>query len=241
VLSLVRCPSGAEADCFYAKHAWAGLSGDLRRIDVGEDEPMLAIEGIDGLIALVQAAVLEIHPWGSSIGDLEHPDRIIFDLDPGPGVEWTSVIAAAQEVRDRLRRHRLKSFVKTTGGKGLHVMAPIQPKATWDEVKEFTRNIAEGMAADNRSLYVAKMTKSLRKGRIFVDYFRNARGATAVAAYSTRARPGAPVSTPLLWEELSNETRSDHFTLTNLQHRLDHLAEDPWRGFFSLRQALPSG
>ena len=241
VLSLVRCPSGAEADCFYAKHAWAGLSGDLRRIDVGEEAPMLAIEGTDGLIALVQAAVLEIHPWGSSIGDLEHPDRIIFDLDPGPGVEWTSVIAAAHEVRDRLRRHRIKSFVKTTGGKGLHVMAPIQPKASWDEVKEFTRKIAEGMAADNRSLYVAKMTKSLRKGRIFVDYFRNARGATAVAAYSTRARPGAPVSTPLLWEELSNEIRSDHFTLTNLQHRLDHLADDPWRGFLSLRQALPSG
>ena len=241
VLSLVRCPSGAEADCFYAKHAWAGLSGDLRRIDVGEEEPMLAIEGTDGLIALVQAAVLEIHPWGSSIGDLEHPDRIIFDLDPGPGVEWTSVIAAAHEVRDRLRRYRIKSFVKTTGGKGLHVMAPIQPKASWDEVKEFTRKIAEGMAADNRNLYVAKMTKSLRKGRIFVDYFRNARGATAVAAYSTRARPGAPVSTPLLWEELSNEIRSDHFTLTNLQHRLDHLADDPWRGFLSLRQALPSG
>jgi bifunctional non-homologous end joining protein LigD len=241
VLSLVRCPSGAGADCFYAKHAWAGLSGDLRRIDVGEEAPMLAIEGIEGLIALVQAAVLEIHPWGSSTGDLEHPDRIIFDLDPGDGVEWTSVIAAAQEVRDRLRRHRLKSFVKTTGGKGLHVMAPIQPRASWDEVKNFTRKIAEGMAADNRSLYVAKMTKNLRKGRIFVDYFRNARGATAVAAYSTRARPGAPVSTPLLWEELSNEIRSDHFTLTNLQHRLDHLPEDPWRGFLSLRQTLPSG
>jgi bifunctional non-homologous end joining protein LigD len=241
VLSLVRCPSGSGADCFYAKHAWAGLSGDLRRIDVGEEAPMLAIEGIEGLIALVQAAVLEIHPWGSSTGDLEHPDRIIFDLDPGDGVEWTSVIAAAQEVRDRLRRHRLKSFVKTTGGKGLHVMAPIQPRASWDEVKNFTRKIAEGMAADNRSLYVAKMTKNLRKGRIFVDYFRNARGATAVAAYSTRARPGAPVSTPLLWEELSNEIRSDHFTLTNLQHRLDHLPEDPWRGFLSLRQTLPSG
>jgi bifunctional non-homologous end joining protein LigD len=241
VLSLVRCPSGAESDCFYAKHAWAGLSGDIRRIDVGEDAPMLAIEGVEGLVALVQAAVLEIHPWGSSVGDLERPDRIIFDLDPGENVEWRSVISAAEEIRDRLRRHRLKSFVKTTGGKGLHVVAPTDPKASWDHVKDFTRKIAEGMAADNPRLYVARMTKNLREGRIFVDYFRNARGATAVAAYSTRARQGAPVSTPLSWEELSDEIRSDHFTLTNLQQRLDHLPEDPWRGFFSLRQSLPSG
>jgi bifunctional non-homologous end joining protein LigD len=239
VLSLVRCPSGAESECFYAKHAWAGLSGDIRRIDVGEDEPMMAIEGLDGLLALVQASVLEIHPWGSTIENLDRPDRMIFDLDPGEGVEWTSVITAAREVRDRLKRHRLRSFVKTTGGKGLHVVVPMAPRGSWDEVKDFARKIAEGMAADAPRLYVARMTKTLRRGRIFVDYFRNARGATAVAAYSTRARPGAPVSTPLTWEELSSAIRSDHFTLTNLQQRLEHLPEDPWRGFSSVRQALP--
>jgi bifunctional non-homologous end joining protein LigD len=239
VLSLVRCPSGIGEHCFYAKHAWAGLSSSIRRVDVGEKEPMLAIDDLDGLIALVQAGVLEIHPWGSRTGDLERPDRIIFDLDPGEGVEWKIVISAALEVRDRLRAHKVKSFVKTTGGKGLHVVAPIVPRAGWDEVKKYTQKLAEEMAADNPKLYVAKMTKTLRRGRIFVDFLRNGRGATAVAAYSTRARPGASVSTPLTWDELSDDIRPNHYALTNLQQRLDHVAKDPWAGFFSIRQTMP--
>jgi bifunctional non-homologous end joining protein LigD len=240
VLSLVRCPSGVGENCFYAKHAWAGLSSSIRRVDVGEKESMLAIDDLDGLIALVQAGVLEIHPWGSRTGDLERPDRIIFDLDPGDGVAWKNVISAALEVRDRLRARKLKSFLKTTGGKGLHVVAPIVPGGGWDQVKEFTQKLAEEMVADNPKLYVAKMTKSLRRGRIFVDFLRNGRGATAVAAYSTRARAGAPVSTPLTWEELSADIRPNHYTLMNLQQRLDHFAKDPWTGFFSIRQALPA-
>jgi bifunctional non-homologous end joining protein LigD len=202
---------------------------------------MLAVDDVEGLMALVQASVVEIHPWGSRTGDLERPDRIIFDLDPGEGVAWSSVMAAAFEIRDRLKSCRLKSFVKTTGGKGLHVVAPLKPQAGWDEVKDFTAAIADSMAADNPKLYVARMTKNLRRGRIFVDYFRNARGATAVAAYSTRARPDAPVSTPLAWDELSDAVRSNHYTLTNLQQRLDHIREDPWRGFFESRQELPAG
>jgi bifunctional non-homologous end joining protein LigD len=184
--------------------------------------------------------VLEIHPWGSRSGDLERPDRIIFDLDPGEGVEWRNVIAAAVEVRDRLRQRKLKSFVKMTGGKGLHVIAPIEPRAGWDEVKEYTERLADDMANDSPKLYVSKMTKTLRRGRIFVDFLRNGRGATAVAAYSTRARPGAPVSTPLSWDELSEDIGPNHYTLTNLQQRLDHLAKDPWAGFFSIEQALPA-
>jgi bifunctional non-homologous end joining protein LigD len=240
VLSLVRCPSGVGDDCFYAKHAWAGLSSSIRRVDVGEKQPMLAIDDLDGLIALVQAGVLEIHPWGSRTGDLERPDRIIFDLDPGEGVEWRSVISAAVEVRDRLRQRKLKSFVKTTGGKGLHVVAPIEPRAGWEEVKQYTQRIAEEMAADSPTRYVTKMTKTLRRGRIFVDFLRNGRGATAVSAYSTRARPGAPVSAPLTWDELSEDIRPNHYSLTNLQQRLDHLAKDPWAGFFSTRQTLPA-
>ncbi|HEY7748789.1 MAG TPA: DNA ligase D [Aestuariivirgaceae bacterium] len=239
VLSLVRCPSGIEGQCFYAKHAWGGLSEHLHRIDVGEDKPMLAIDDLEGLISLVQAGVVEIHPWGSPIRDLERPDRLIFDLDPGEEVDWSSVITAAFEIRDRLERHGLKSFVKTTGGKGLHVVAPIRPRASWDDVKSFTKIVAEDMVADNPELYVAKMTKRLRSGRIFVDYLRNSRGATAIAAYSTRARPGAPVSTPLAWDELSTAIRSNHYTVANLQQRLDHLSSDPWEGFFSLRQSLP--
>jgi bifunctional non-homologous end joining protein LigD len=239
VLSLLRCPSGAEQGCFYAKHAWAGLSEHIRRVDVGEKAPMLAIDNLKGLLALVQANVLEIHPWSSRSGTLEHPDRIIFDLDPDEAVEWSSVITAALEIRDRLKSHRLKSFVKTTGGKGLHVVAPIRPEVIWDEAKAFSRNVAEAMQADTPRLYIAKMTKNLRQGRIFVDHFRNARGATAVAAYSTRARPGAPVSTPLAWEELSPLIHSNYYTLLNLQQRLEYLREDPWQGFFSSRQRLP--
>ena len=166
-------------------------------------KPMLAIDDLKGLLSLVQASVLEIHPWGSRLDDLEQPDRIIFDLDPGEEVPWKMVIAAAAEVRDRLKDQGLTSFVKTTGGKGLHVVAPLVPKADWDTAKEFTRDIAEQMAADSPDLYVAKMTKAIRQGKIFVDYFRNGREATAVAAYSTRARKSAAVSTPLAWSELS--------------------------------------
>jgi bifunctional non-homologous end joining protein LigD len=240
VLTLVRCPSGAEQPCFYAKHAWAGLSEHIRQVDVGDKAPMLAIDDLKGLLALVQVGALEIHPWGSRSGALETPDRIIFDLDPGESVEWSSVISAALEIRDRLKRFRLRSFVKTTGGKGLHVVAPIKPEASWDAVKAFARSVAETMQADTPGLYVAKMTRNLRKGRIFVDHFRNARGATAVAAYSTRARPGAPVSTPLAWDELSPLVRSDHYSALNLQQRLEHLQNDPWQGFFSSRQRLPA-
>jgi bifunctional non-homologous end joining protein LigD len=240
VLSLVRCPSGAGADCFYAKHAWGGLSPSIRRVDVGENVPMLAIDDLNGLIALVQAGVLEIHPWGSRTGNLDRPDRLIFDLDPGEGVAFGLVVSAAREIRDRLKSSGLKSFVKTTGGKGLHVVAPIKPRAGWDEVKSFTQHVAESMVADNPKIYVAKMTKSLRRGRIFVDYLRNGRGATAVAAYSTRARPDAPVSTPLDWDELIADLRPNHYTLGNLQQRLHHLKGDPWRSFFSVRQNLPA-
>jgi bifunctional non-homologous end joining protein LigD len=238
VLSLVRCPSGMRKPCFYAKHAWQGVSKAILRVDVGEDGPMLAIEDLEGLIALVQAGVLEIHPWGSRSERLEQPDRIIFDLDPGEEVPWSKVIAAALEVRERLERMGLQSFVKTSGGKGLHVMLPIVPEAGWDKVKAFTQTVAEAMATDSPNLYVDKMTKSLRRGRVFVDYLRNGRGATAVAAYSTRARANAPVSTPLAWDELSEAIKADHFTLDNLRQRLAFIGHDPWADYFRLKQKL---
>jgi bifunctional non-homologous end joining protein LigD len=235
----VRCPSGVDGQCFYAKHAWQGASGDIRHVDVGDDEERLAIDDLKGLLSLVQASVLEIHPWGSRLDDLERPDRIIFDLDPGEDVPWKMVIAAAAEVRDRLKDRGLTSFVKTTGGKGLHVIAPLVPKADWETAKEFTRDIAEHMAADSPALYVAKMTKAIRQGKIFVDFFRNGREATAVAAYSTRARKSAAVSTPLAWSELSEAITADHFTVDNLHQRLDFLKRDPWREFFKIKQKLP--
>lgn len=238
-LSLVRCPGGIEEACFYAKHEWAGLGASVRRIEAGKEQPMLVIDDIEGLLELVQANVLEIHPWGSTVGDLERPDRLIFDLDPGDGVTWPQVMAGAVEVRERLRSaHKLESFVKTSGGKGLHVVVPLVPMLAWEPAKAFCKALAEAMAADAPGRYVARMTKSARDGRIFVDYLRNGRGATAVAAYSTRARAGAAVSTPLGWDELSEAVKSDHFRIGNLGRRLAYLRRDPWADYFAVKQPL---
>src|SRR5207237_4751539 len=194
---------------------------------------VLAIENLDGLVALAQAGALEIHPWGCTVGDMDHPDRLIFDLDPGPGIGWRELADATREVRDRLAARGLRSFLKTTGGKGLHVVAPIAPERDWEDVKAFARGIAAAMAADKPGRYVANMSKSARAGHIFVDYLRNGRGQTAIAPYSTRARPGAPVATPLAWEELARDVRGDHFRLANWARRAD---VDPWAEFLRIEQ-----
>ncbi len=230
-LSLVRCPNGLAADCFFAKQAWAGLNDAVKRLPVGHGRTGLSLDSLAGLMALVQGNVLEIHPWGARLEDLERPDRLIFDLDPGEDVAWGTVIEAALEVRDRLRSALgLVSFVKTTGGKGLHVVAPVLPSIAWEEATALCKGVATGMAGDSPDRYVDRMAKVARKGKIFVDYLRNARGATAVAAYSTRARPGAAVSTPLEWAELSEAVRSDHYRLGAIERRLAHLRRDPWEG-----------
>jgi bifunctional non-homologous end joining protein LigD len=242
-LSLVRCPGGVAEDCFFAKHAWAGLSQSVRRVSIGKEAPALVIDDIEGLLALVQGNVLEIHPWGAALIEVERPDRLIFDLDPGEDVSWPAVIAAALEVRARLASDfGLESFVKTTGGKGLHVVVPLAPSIGWEPAKTLTKQVADAMAADSPNKFLSQMSKSARKGKIFVDYLRNTRGATAVAAYSTRARPGAAVSTPLGWDELSDAIKSDHYRLNNIERRLANLTSDPWVGFFKLRQkAAPRG
>jgi bifunctional non-homologous end joining protein LigD len=239
VLSLLRSPSGVGEKGFFAKHPWHGLGTGIRHVDVGEDQPMLAIDDLTGLIGLVQAGVVEIHPWGSTVEHLEQPDRLIFDLDPGDDVPWRAVIDAALEVRLRLNDIGLESFVKTSGGKGLHVVVPLVPRAGWDEAKAFTASIAEAMSKDDPKRYLATMSKRARAGRVFVDYFRNGRGATAVAPYSTRARPEASVSTPLAWEELSHGVRADHFRIDNLRQRMDFLSSDPWGDIVTVRQTLP--
>jgi bifunctional non-homologous end joining protein LigD len=238
-LSLLRCPSGTAAKCFFAKHPWHGLDASVRRVDTGDKEPTIAVDDLTGLLSLVQASVVEIHPWGSTIDHLEKPDRLIFDLDPGENVRWEVVIEAAHDVHDRLAALSLQSFVKTSGGKGLHIVAPIQPEAGWEEVKTFTKTVADTMAKERPDRYVATVAKRARRARIFVDYLRNDRGATAIAAYSTRTLLRASVSTPLSWNELSPGLRSDHFTVGNLLHRLSRLKRDPWQGFFKIRQRLP--
>lgn len=239
-LSLLRCPEGIGESCFFQKHAWAGMDPSIRRIRSSDDEEILYIEDLDGLIALVQSSVLEIHPWGSTIDDMERADRMIFDLDPGPGATWNDVIDTAVDLRDLLQERGLLSFIKTTGGKGLHVVVPLNPPADWDSVKSFSQGVAEDMARQNPDRLTASLAMRSRDGRVFIDYLRNSRGATAVAPYSTRARASAPVSTPIEWEELSPEIGPAHYTLSNLPARLRHLDSDPWAGLAKVRQQLPT-
>ncbi len=233
-LALLRCPIGISGEKFFQKHAWKGLNPNIVLINDPKDPsdaPLISINDLDGLLGLVQSAVLEIHPWGSTVTDWERPDMIVMDLDPGEGVSWLSVIDAAEEVRQRLSDAGLAAFVKTSGGKGLHVVAPLKPKADWPAVKAFTKALADAMASDAPSRYVSTITKSKRRGKILVDYLRNQRGATAVAAYSTRARPGAAVSAPLSWDELGPGIGPAYFTVENMPTRLAALPRAPWDGF----------
>lgn len=230
-LALLRCPDGIDGQTFFQKHAWKGLNKAIVLVkDPAEAEPLISIRDFDGLMALVQSAALEIHPWGSTVDDWERPDMIVMDLDPGEDVAWTSVIAAAREVRERLKSAGLTAFVKTSGGKGLHVVAPVTPRAEWPAAKAFTKAIADAMAADSPDRFVSTIPKARRHGRILIDYLRNQRGMTAVAAYSTRARPGAAVSMPLAWEELSPEIGPAFFTIRNAPARLSSVG-DPWADF----------
>ena len=199
-LALLRAPEGVGGETFFQKHIAANVKNSPLRHAVGSKEhDVIAVENRDELIALVQSGALEIHVRGSRLEQLELCDRIVFDLDPGDGVSWKEIVAAAREVRERLDAVKLKSFAKLSGGKGIHVVLPIAG-ADWDTAKDFSQRIALGMAADSPQRYVGKMTKALRKGKIFIDYLRNTREATSVAPYSTRARPGAAVSAPLSWE-----------------------------------------
>lgn len=233
-LALLRCPSGIDGQKFFQKHAWKGINPKIVLVKdpkAKDDEPLIAIEDLDGLMGLVQSAVLEIHPWGSTLSDWERPDRLIMDLDPGEGTAWPSVIEAAEETRARLTEAGFNAFLKTSGGKGLHVVAPLKPAADWPALKAFTKGIADAMAADSPDKYVSTITKSKRRGKVLIDYLRNQRGMTAVAPYSTRARPGAAVSMPLAWEELSPDIGPAHFTVENAPTRLAALAADPWGEF----------
>ncbi|EJM99393.1 DNA ligase D [Phyllobacterium sp. YR531] len=233
-LALLRGPEGINGQAFFQKHAWKGLNPSISLVKDPKDkdgEPLISIKDLDGLIGLVQSAVLEIHPWGSTVTDWERPDMIIMDLDPGDGVDWETVIEGAHETRDRLQRAGLAAFVKTSGGKGLHVVSPIKPKAAWPDVKAFTKAIADSMAADSPDKYVSTITKSKRKGKILIDYLRNQRGMTAVAPYSTRARPGAAVSMPLDWDELTPGIGPAYFTVLNAPTRMAYIKRDPWEDF----------
>jgi bifunctional non-homologous end joining protein LigD len=235
-LAILRCPDGLTGECFFQKHIASNIKDSpLRHVVESKEHDVIAVQKLSDLIELAQFGALEIHVRGSRLGRLELCDRIVFDLDPGEGVAWKEMIAAAQETRDRLRAQKLKSFAKLSGGKGIHVVVPIMA-ADWDTVRRFAARVAAAMTADSPQLYLAKMTKSLRKGKIFIDHFRNSREATSVAAYSTRARAGAPISLPLSWEALARSTAGNQFTLLNSKK---YFKADSWAEIGKVRQKLP--
>jgi bifunctional non-homologous end joining protein LigD len=239
---LVRCPLGHDKSCFYQKHA-ADAPQTLRHITIEEKEgngDYLIVDDVPGLISLVQMGVLEIHIWGSTEQNIERPDRLVFDLDPAPDVTWDKLVLSAQRVKERLQTIQLQSFLKTTGGKGLHVVAPIVPELDWDQIKRLTKTMAESMTQDFPGEYVSQAGKHLRPGKIFIDYLRNGRGATNVCPYSTRAKPNAPVSVPLRWEELDRPFNPSEFSPKWVLKRLAKLKKDPWDGFFKLKQKIPA-
>jgi bifunctional non-homologous end joining protein LigD len=235
-LAIVRCPDGITGECFFQKHIASNIKNSpLRHVVGSKEHDVIAVEKLSDLIELAQFGALEIHVRGSRMGRLEVCDRIVFDLDPGDSVGWKEIVAAAQETRDRLKALKLKSFAKLSGGKGIHVVVPVAG-VDWETTKRFTARIAAAMTADSPQRYLAKMTKSLRKGKIFIDYFRNSREATSVAAYSTRARAGAPISMPLSWEALARTSAGNQFTVLNAKK---HLKADPWAEIGKVRQTLP--
>jgi bifunctional non-homologous end joining protein LigD len=240
LLTLVRCPEGQGQQCFYQRHTRDAVSDAIHPIAVREKRATvhyLSVDSLPGIIALVQMGVLELHTWGSRKPNLERPDRMTFDLDPGPGLSWDRLKAAAVHLRARLNDLDLGAFVKTTGGKGLHIVVPIAPERPWEYVKDFSRAVAESLAREAPEHYTATMSKAKRRGKIFVDYLRNSRTATAVCAYSTRARPGATVSVPLRWQELTKDLRG-HFNVRNVPERLARLGKDPWDDYEAARRAL---
>ncbi|MCE8033431.1 DNA ligase D [Billgrantia tianxiuensis] len=233
-LSLVRCPQGRNDECFFQKHPRSAIPDSVPRIDVPEKKgsaEYVYVETAADLIGLVQAGALEIHPWGSRIDHLEQPDSLVFDLDPDQGIAWKEILRVAGTLRERLESLGLTPFLRTTGGKGLHLVVPLEPSAEWEQAKAFAKGVAEAHAKDDPKRLTTNMSKAKREGRIFLDYLRNGRGATAVASYTVRARENAPVAVPIRWDELNAALRADRYNVQNLRRRLSALREDPWAGF----------
>jgi bifunctional non-homologous end joining protein LigD len=231
-IALLRCPEGVAHQCFFQKHWERGMPGGVDQIAVPDkhgkgSENFVTLSTAEALAGLAQMNVLEIHPWGSTNSNLDHPDRLIFDLDPDEAVSWRTLADAAREVQERLQKLGLKSFLKSTGKKGLHVVAPLRPEHDWGAIKAFAHAFALEMESENSQLYISKMTKAARKNKIFVDYLRNERGATAIAPYSPRARPGVTVALPLRWAELKSAERP-RFPVAGFAGWKSRLRHDPW-------------
>ena len=242
-LSLLRCPDGVGKACFFQKHHGPGLGDGVHAVPLQQKsgrEDYVYIDDARGLLQLVQMNTLELHPWGATVEDPEHPDRLVFDLDPGDGVSWAQVKSGAREVRDRLQQVGLQSFVRLSGGKGVHVVVPLQPKAGWEQAKAFCEAFAQAMALEQPDRYVATMSKAKREGVIFIDWLRNTRGATSVCSWSLRAREAAGVAVPLRWEELAKVTAADAFPMQKALARAKRLKGNPWQGIERVKQVLPT-
>jgi len=240
-LSVLRCPNGAAAKCFVQKHVKPGMGDHIYPIRIEEEDEVreyISIRDVQGLLELVQMNVLEFHPWGAKADDVERCDRIVFDLDPHPTVEWKRVIAAARDMKTHLEKIGMESFVRTSGGKGLHVVVPLNPPCLWESVRHFTQSFAQAMTALRPKEYVAVMGERNREGRIFIDWLRNGRGATSVGSYSLRARERAGVAMPLSWAELGRIRSGDQFTIGNAVERIKS-KRDPWEKITKLWQSLP--
>jgi bifunctional non-homologous end joining protein LigD len=241
-LSLVRFPDGTAGDGFFQKHASPGFPADLKRVRIREkekSEDYLYIADERGLVAAAQMGALELHIWGSHIDTLEQPDRLVFDLDPDEAVDFATVTDAARTMRDRLKALGLISFAMATGGKGIHVVVPLTPRHGWEDVKAFAEAMARTFAAEEPERYLAEMSKKARKGKIFVDYLRNGRGATAIAPFSTRARNGAPIAWPVAWSGLGSLKSAHEVTVEGAGAALARKGKDPWAGYFDVDQVLP--
>lgn len=241
-LSLVRCPDGVEEECFYQKHANEGFPDAFHPVEIKEKSgsgEYLYIRDTAGLVAAVQMSVLEIHIWGAKHDRIETPDRLVFDLDPDAGLDFSHVKDAASEIRQRLQDLGLESFPLATGGKGLHVVVPLERRHSWDEHSDFAKELARKMADDDPDRYTATMSKEKRKARVFIDYLRNDRGNSAIAPFSTRAREGAPVAFPVPWNALGQLESARSVHTGEAAARLRSYKSPPWEGYFDLRQRLP--
>ena len=238
-LTLVRCPDGWRK-CFYQRHATRSISPQVDRIEIRDSEgtkPGMIANSVSAVVALLQMGALELHPWGSRAPKLGHPDRLVFDFDPDESLGWERLVEAVTVLRKLLGDVGLESFLKTTGGKGLHVVVPVQPTRAWDGARAFGKAVAELLVRTFPDRFTSKLLKAKREGRIFVDYLRNAEGATAIAPYSTRAKANAPVAMPIDWPELTADVRFDHFNVRNVP-ALVRKRRDPWEKLPALRQRL---
>jgi bifunctional non-homologous end joining protein LigD len=248
-LTLVRCGEGLRtgelrADCLYLKHSKVWAPESLQRVRIRERTKTgdyLIADSAVALLSLAQMDILEVHTWNSTCDHIERPDRLVFDIDPGPDVRWPQVVEAARLVRSVLQAVHLESFVKTTGGSGLHVVVPIVPTLGWDECLEFSRNVASAIVRTDPRRYTMAFRKAGRQRQLLIDYLRNNRTNTSIAAFSTRARPGATVSVPLAWDELTSRLRPERFTVRTVPRRVSRQARDPWEAYWRSRQSVTAG